>query len=403
MFEHDDDGIRDLLRRGAVGAPVDDLTFAAWARGRSRSRTRVWSMAGAGAAASAAALATVWSLGGGETIRPIPADDASNTSAPAAARQDYRVVFDVVDGQPGTNGPVSGWDQLAGLELEPVAFTVDTSHGTSSAANRGLLGLGGRVSVTADHSFVVTDGCSVETYPGLDVTAGALRPGATLPMRSDDPDCDPAPPLQPRDVLLILPTMGSTSDGAPAATAPGLAWVEGQLVVTGQVDEDFIIPTTSLPQESGPTILHFASVPQHQVEDDVLLDPPSGSVPDTANPLEGTWYLLDQRGVAPETTGGPSLTFDGDTWTVALCRHELRATGDLADGTINITGPWAVVDQAATTDTPGEPTEQNCPNLPWQQPAAWQNLLDNEPQILLEPDSEEQPATMTIESGISNP
>lgn len=403
MFEHDDDGIRDLLSRGAVGAPVDDLTFAAWARGRSRSRARVWSMAGGGAAASAATLATVWSLGGGQASPPLPADDASITSAPVAARQDYRVVFDVVDGQPGTNGPVSGWGQLAGLELEPVEFTVDTSQGTSSAAHQGLLGLGGHVSITADHSFVVSDGCSVETYPGLDVTAGALRPGATLPMRSDDPDCDPAPPRQPRDVLFILPRMANASDGAPVATVPGLSWVDSQLVVTGQVDEDFIIPPTSLPRESGPTILDFASVPQNQVEHAVLLNPPSGPVPGTANRLEGTWYLLDWRGVAPETAGGPSLTFDGDTLTVTLCRHELRAPGDLADGTINITGPWVIEDKAASTETSGEPTEQNCPNLPWQQPAAWQNLLDTEPQVLRQPDSREQPATMTLKTETSNP
>ncbi|GAA4883438.1 hypothetical protein [Serinicoccus chungangensis] len=402
MSEHDYDEIKDLLRRGAVGAPAEDLTFVAWAGGRRRSRTRVWSLTGAGAAASAAAIATAWSLGGGEVSAPPPADDAAITSAPVADGQDYRIVFDVLQGEPGPDGPVSGWQELAGVELEPVDFTVDTSHGLASATNPGMLDLGGPVSVTADHAVVVSDGCSVQTYTDATLSAGLLQAGMSLPTRQQGTDCQPTAAIHPGDLLLNLPDVSISSDNARAASLPRLAWADGQLLVTGTVVEELIIPSAGLPKETGPTVLTLTSIPPEQLEDLSLVNPQQGLIPGTAEVVQGTWYLLDQRGVAP-VQDGPVLRYDGTTWTVDLCRQELHAPGDLIDGNVTITGAWSTEEVDATAGIDDAQTEQNCPNLPWQEPSAWQHLLDSGPRILIQPESQERPARILLEGGITPP
>lgn len=402
MSERENNDIKEMLRRGGVGAPAEDLTFVAWAGGRRRSRTRVWSLAGAGAAASAAAIATAWSLGGGEVSAPLPADDASITSAPVAAGQDYRIIFDVVQGEPGPDGPVGGWEELAGVELEPVVFTVDTSHGVASAANPGLLDLGGPVTVTADQAIVVSDGCSVETYTDATLSAGLLQSGMGLPTRERGSDCQPTAAIQPGDLLLNLPDVSISSDNARAASLPTLAWADGQLAVTGTVVEELVIPPAGLPKETGPTALTLASVPPEQLKDLSVVNPQASLMPGTAELVQGTWYLLDQRGVAP-ALDGPVLQYDGTTWTVDLCRQELHAPGDLADGNVRITGAWSTEEIHSTAGTEDTKTEQNCPNLPWQEPSAWQNLLDSSPRILVQHESQERPAAMTLEGGITTP
>jgi hypothetical protein len=390
------DDVKQLLQRGAAGAPADDLTWVAWAGGRRRARVRAWSVGSVGAAASVAAVVAAWSLGGGQASPPpSPADDASSTSDPTAQGPRYRITYDVVEGKALPDGDVQSWDQLAGTRLEPVEFTVTTEHGVSSAEYPGPLGLGGPIEFRTDHEVVISDGCRLFTYTDVQIRDSQLVPGRAWPRGEPVADCERSDPTQPNEVLMVP---GEDAVRRGSGNLPRLAWSKGQLVASGTVDPQIVAPHVSFPKDAGadgPTALTFARVPQTDLEDVYLFSNDRRPAEGTEQSVIGPWYLVDQRGLQPYN-GGPELHFNGDEWTVIVCSMELTVPGDVQDGRIVVHEPWTVTEREHEFGPDEVPTEQECPNMPWQNPEAWESLLEASPTASFQPKAHDHPEALIL-------
>lgn len=389
--------IRALLRHGTHGAPDEDLTFVAWHQGRRRARTRAWSVGTLAAAASTAVFVTALSLGGGDVPIHLPADDAARTSSPPLRMADYRIVFEVVVGSPADDGTVTSWEELAGLELDPVELTVDTSHGTSSAAHPGRLALGGRVTLGADHSLIVDDGCATQTFPGTDVVESRIVAGTPTVVEREEPECLYPSSLEPVDFLLRSPGTVPGQTATTDASGPVLAWEDGQLVVTGALPEQAVVPPPALPRSDGPSFIFLTRSAPTELEALPFLARDPEVVPAETESLLGSWFLVDQRGLEPSDEG-PRMHFDGETWTVDLCGHTMSAPGDVVAGRIRLTEPWTVDRRPGAAPDPATASEDECPDLPWQDPAAWEDLFDEDPWVEREPAGDDRPEAILIDN-----
>lgn len=391
-----DQALQELLGRGTYGAPDDDLLAVAWSTGRGRARRRAWTTGAGAVAAGMLAVGAAWSLGGGSAqTGPAPADSPAATTAGDAATQDavmvtsagpapvmapYRVVFEVVEGEPRPDGPVDDWDDLAGTGLQPVVFEVTTSEGTASAAYPGPLGLGDAWVFGTDGRVVVPISCTEATYEA------GVRPDGTLVLQravvEEAQTCSsPGRGLDPSWALATMPTSHTGRAPTFLATWPTLAWTEGQLVATGTIDESRLLIPELTEEVPGEKLLLLSQVPQAELAEIPFVSgwdpesPPPGVGPQEA---EGTWHLLDERGLAP-VEGAPSLTFDGSSWTVTVCGQSRRAPGSLEDGTIRLSGEFRDAQTSA---------QVACPDVPWQDLGAWESLLAAEPLLTSSEDGE---------------
>lgn len=377
-----DDQLRDLLGRATAGAPDEDLTQVAWDAGLRRARRQQWTVGWLGAVAGVAAIVGAWSLGGGSTgASPGPADgggvdDMAITSTPPGQELvPYRVVFEVTEGEARPDGPVEEWGDVAGVTVQAVEMSVETGEGTARSDHHlSLIGLGGPMTFETDGTLLSSNGCLPLRWPGAGIEDGVLvTQGVPSGLAEYDEGCQPGFP-NPEDVLLYEGKWGS--DNRPTSTRAALTWEDGALVASGTLMEgDILYPSTS-DSGAGPRYLSLVEVPPGELSsiDDLPstneTHPPSG----TTESLEGTWYLLDLRGVEAEPATGPTLTFDGESWTVEACGLRHSAPGTVVDGAITIEGAW-------TVDTIER--SSGCVDLPWQDLTTWETLLEAGPTTLM--------------------
>ena len=96
--------------------------------------------------------------------------------------------------------------------------------------------------------------------------------------------------------------------------------------------------------------------------------------PGTGDAVTGEWHVLDLRGLEPAEEPGPTLSFDGEQWSILACGLEISAGGTLDQGNVAITGPWS--NRSVDPDA-------GCPSAQWQDLETWQQFLDAEPQVLM--------------------
>ncbi|MFK5583219.1 hypothetical protein [Serinicoccus sp. LYQ131] len=321
-------------------------------------------------------LAAAWSLGGGSAgPGTAPAAEVTNTDAaevteaPNDGTLPYRVAFDVRDGTPRPDGPVLGWADIDNTTFTPVEFTVRSSEGTVQAAGYGPVHLGDALAfntVAGEAQMTVTGAC--ETLRSVDVRlegTGTLQ--LAQPITTEGLElCSRKTAIEPLDVLGSLPAAGT-------ATHPALAWQEDQLIITGQIDPDVLLQYqhgVAEVEDGGPRIVVLTDVPATELDPDATLIEGSEFAAGTNDTGPGTWHLLDQRGLGPEP-GGPQVAYDGSTWTVTVCGESRQAPGTIDEGSVQITGPWSA---AGDEEVP-------CPQVPWQEPAALEGLLQANPEV----------------------
>ncbi|WP_151525609.1 hypothetical protein [Serinicoccus kebangsaanensis] len=377
-----DDELKDLLGRATAGAPRDDLTAASWEIGRRRARRQSWTVGSLGAVAGVAAIVGAWSLGGGSTDAfPGPAenggvDDTAVTSAPPGQELvPYRVVFEVVEGQARPDGPVDEWADVDDVTAQPVEMRVETEDGTATS-DHGLstIGLGGPFTFEPGGGMVTSNGCRTVRWSGVSIEDGLLRPdGIPTAEGGMDEECQTGYP-NPEAVMMYEGAVGS--DLRATTRSPSLRWESGTLVAEGRLMEGDILQVHVSDSGSGLRVLQLVGVPPEEL--DSLDDLPSTSavrpMAGTPESLEGTWYLVDLRGIEPEPVTGPALSFDGEVWSVESCGVRHSASGDLVDGVITIEGDWVVETIAGST---------TCPEVPWQDLHTWEAFLEGSPTTLM--------------------
>lgn len=380
-----DDQLRDLLGRATAGAPDEDLTQVAWDAGLRRARRQQWTVGWLGAVAGVAAIVGAWSLGGGSTgASPGPADgggvdDMAVTSTPPGQELvPYRVVFEVIEGEARPDGPVEEWADVAGVTLQATEVTVRTDDGVVSAEYPVTpLVLGGPVTLRADGSASSEAECGTVQYAGGSVgTDGRVRLELRGPANVPEDGCSHRGGTGPADLLTGMHGTMTGSDLRQVGTEATLRWEDGLLVATGKVMHDVALPEAYTDEGPGQRTVLLAEVPQSELES--MEDFPGSAgvepAPGTPESVVGEWHVLDLRGVEPATAEGPTLSFDGESWTVRACGEELSADGSLIDGTIAVTGTWS-------TSTVQE--ESPCPALPWQDLETWRQLLEAQPAIVV--------------------
>lgn len=381
-----DDDLKDLMGRVAQGAPEEDLTAVSWADGRRRARRQTWTVGSLGGIAAAAAVVGAWSLGGGSTgALPGPAvdggvDDAAVTSTPPEQELvPYRVVFKVTEGEARPDGPVDDWSDLAGVTVQASELAIETEEGVARAGNPlSPLGLGGPMTFEPGGGVVSSNGCQTARWAQADIVDGVLRTEGMAFLQDEVvEDCQPGYPY-PEALMLDESTIGS--DQRPTTTPADLRWEGGDLVATGTTMVGAVLMPTTADSGAGRRWMNLADVPPERLSSRADLPATEETHPPASTPMtvEGTWYLLDLRGIQAEPTTGPVLRFDGDTWSVETCGVRHSAPGTVVDGAISIKGPWVV----EAVDGRG------CPDLPWQDLTTWERFLDAGPTTLLLEDGE---------------
>lgn len=380
-----DDELADLLGRATAGGPQDDLTATAWHDGRRRARRQSWTVGSLGAVAGVTAIVGAWSLGGGSTdAAPGPADsggvdDMAVTSIPPGQEMvPYRVVFEVTGGVARPDGPVEEWSDVAGVTLQATEVTVETDDGLVSAAHRVTpLVLGGPVSFRADGSATSGGDCSTMEYAGGAISAdGLLTLDNVGFVDAPEEECQSRGGTGPADLITGMHGTMTGSELRRVGTEATLTWDDGALVATGEVMHEIVLPPSYTDEGPGQRTVMLAEVPQSELRsmDDFPSSDGVEPEPGTGDAVTGEWHVLDLRGLEPAEEPGPTLSFDGEQWSILACGLEISAEGTVIDGEVVVTGPWT----NATVDA-----DADCPTAPWKNLDTWQQFLDAEPQVLM--------------------
>ncbi|WP_022925885.1 hypothetical protein [Serinicoccus marinus] len=369
------DELKDLLERATTGAPGEDLTEAAWRDGRRRARRHSWSVGSLGAVAGVAAVVAAWSLGGGSTdASPGPAesggvDDTAVTSIPPGAEMvPYRVVFEVVEGEPRPDGPVDSWADVEEVVASPTEFVVEGPRGIISTDWASPLRLGGPINFTEPETMTLEVDCFTMVFEDVTFTEkGRIA----------------SPEIGRPAVDSCLGYNGVTPVTA-LATDPeaSLSWAGGKLELTGHED---LLSLDDASEELEESVL-LANVPPTELTalQGASLEP--GGPPDIERVI-GEWWVVDTRWLEPQGDAA-RMRFDGERLTITACGRALSAPAVLVGTQLRIEDDWeSPTGSHAAAATAGQP---GCPSSAWQNLHQLQEWVTGDRELWLEETDEEE-------------